>query len=56
MVCRMLLTMACYEWVEEWAGIHMKNRGTGYQHCKMEVAYQLLDMAMERFPQLQDKV
>ncbi|XP_068774860.1 all-trans-retinol 13,14-reductase-like [Struthio camelus] len=45
--CMTLLTMAWYEWLEEWAG---------YQEYKMAIAQRLLDRALQRFPQLRDKV
>lgn len=51
-----LLTMARYEWFEEWSGSRVKNRGPEYEAFKMEMAHQLLDMALVKFPQLRDKV
>ncbi|XP_062451344.1 all-trans-retinol 13,14-reductase-like [Rhea pennata] len=54
--CMTLLTMARYEWFEEWAGTRAKHRGAGYQQYKMAIAQRLLERALERFPQLRDKV
>ncbi|XP_029429951.1 all-trans-retinol 13,14-reductase-like [Rhinatrema bivittatum] len=51
-----LFTMMRYEWFEEWKESHVKKRGAEYFRYKMEIAQKLLDWAMERFPQLQDKV
>ncbi|XP_037742972.1 all-trans-retinol 13,14-reductase-like [Chelonia mydas] len=54
--CMTILTMARYEWFEEWSGAGVKNRGADYHAYKMEIAQRLLDMALERFPQLRGKV
>uniref|UniRef100_A0A8C8SMJ1 Amine oxidase domain-containing protein n=1 Tax=Pelusios castaneus TaxID=367368 RepID=A0A8C8SMJ1_9SAUR len=54
--CMTILTMARYEWFEEWAGARVKHRGVDYQAYKMEIAQRLLDTALERFPQLRGKV
>ncbi|XP_025962715.2 all-trans-retinol 13,14-reductase [Dromaius novaehollandiae] len=54
--CMTLLTMARYEWFEEWAGTRAKHRGAGYQQYKMAIAQRLLERALQRFPQLRDKV
>ncbi|CAM5137699.1 unnamed protein product [Natator depressus] len=54
--CMTILTMARYEWFEEWSGAGVKNRGADYNAYKMEIAQRLLDMALERFPQLCGKV
>ncbi|XP_062993766.1 all-trans-retinol 13,14-reductase-like [Elgaria multicarinata webbii] len=54
--CMTLLTMARYEWFEEWAGGRVRKRGPEYEAFKMEIAQQLLDMALAKFPQLSDKV
>ncbi|TFK10677.1 SH3 domain-containing kinase-binding protein 1 [Platysternon megacephalum] len=54
--CMTILTMARYEWFEEWSGAGVKNRGEDYHAYKMEIAQRLLDMALERFPQLRGKV
>ncbi|XP_075774522.1 all-trans-retinol 13,14-reductase-like [Pelodiscus sinensis] len=54
--CMTILSMARYEWFEEWAGACVKSRGADYQAYKMQIAQRLLAMALERFPQLRDKV
>lgn len=51
-----ILTMARYEWFEEWAGTRTKHRGPDYQRYKMAIAQRLLDRALQRFPHLRDKV
>ncbi|XP_074835061.1 all-trans-retinol 13,14-reductase-like isoform X1 [Carettochelys insculpta] len=53
--CMTILTMARYEWFEAWSGACVKNRGDDYHAYKMEIAQRLLDMALERFPQLHGK-
>ncbi|NXA56959.1 RETST reductase, partial [Nothocercus julius] len=54
--CMTLLTMARYEWFEEWAGTRAKHRGAGYQGYKAAIAQRLLERALQRFPHLRDKV
>ncbi|XP_050571486.1 all-trans-retinol 13,14-reductase-like [Cygnus atratus] len=54
--CMTILTMARYEWFEEWAGTHAKHRGAEYQQYKGAIAQRLLERALQRFPQLRDKV
>ncbi|NWI12065.1 RETST reductase, partial [Crypturellus soui] len=54
--CMTLLTMARYEWFEEWAGTRAKHRGAGYQGYKEAIAQRLLERALQRFPHLRDKV
>ncbi|KAM8795383.1 all-trans-retinol 13,14-reductase-like [Eudromia elegans] len=54
--CMTLLTMARYEWFEEWAGTRAKHRGAGYQGYKEAIAQRLLERALQRFPRLRDKV
>ncbi|XP_069490455.1 all-trans-retinol 13,14-reductase-like [Ambystoma mexicanum] len=54
--CMTLLTMARYEWFEEWKEGRVKKRGHEYQAYKMEIARRMLDWAIQRFPQLKDKV
>lgn len=51
-----ILTMARYEWFEEWAGTRAKHRGAQYQQYKMSIAQRLLERALQRFPHLRDKV
>ncbi|XP_061445878.1 all-trans-retinol 13,14-reductase-like isoform X1 [Rhineura floridana] len=54
--CMTLLTMARYEWFEEWSGGRVRNRGPDYEGFKMEIAQKLLDIALVKFPQLCDKI
>ncbi|XP_075027500.1 all-trans-retinol 13,14-reductase-like [Calonectris borealis] len=54
--CMTILTMARYEWFEEWAGTRAKHRGPDYQRYKMAIAQRLLERALQRFPHLRDKV
>ncbi|NXL83969.1 RETST reductase, partial [Alectura lathami] len=54
--CMTILTMARYEWFEEWAGTRAKHRGAEYQRYKGAIAQRLLERALQRFPQLHDKV
>ncbi|XP_042326919.1 all-trans-retinol 13,14-reductase-like [Sceloporus undulatus] len=54
--CMTILTMAHYEWFQEWSEGCVKNRGPDYDAFKMEIAQNLLDMALAKFPQLRDKV
>ncbi|XP_038610205.1 all-trans-retinol 13,14-reductase-like, partial [Tachyglossus aculeatus] len=54
--CMTLLTMARYEWFEDWADARPGHRGPDYQSLKMGIAQRLLDLALEKFPQLRDQV
>ncbi|XP_069543493.1 all-trans-retinol 13,14-reductase-like isoform X3 [Brachyistius frenatus] len=54
--CMTLLTMARYEWFEEWEGTKLGKRGQDYLDLKNSMAQELLDWALTRFPQLRDKV
>ncbi|NWQ99919.1 RETST reductase, partial [Paradoxornis webbianus] len=54
--CMTILTMARYEWFEEWAGSRPRQRGPEYRRYKMDIAGRLLDRALLRFPHLRDKV
>ncbi|KAM9267522.1 all-trans-retinol 13,14-reductase-like [Morus bassanus] len=54
--CMTILTMARYEWFEEWAGTRTKHRGPDYQRYKLAIAQRLLERALQRFPHLRDKV
>ncbi|XP_029877369.1 LOW QUALITY PROTEIN: all-trans-retinol 13,14-reductase-like [Aquila chrysaetos chrysaetos] len=54
--CMTILTMARYEWFEEWAGDRAKHRGPDYQRYKLAIAQRLLERALQRFPHLRDKV
>lgn len=54
--CMTLLTMARYEWFEEWKETKLGKRGQDYQDLKQSMAQELLDWALTVFPQLTDKV
>lgn len=54
--CMTLLTMARYEWFEEWEGTKTGKRGQDYLDLKNSMAQELLDWALIIFPQLRDKV
>ncbi|TMS15565.1 Putative all-trans-retinol 13,14-reductase [Larimichthys crocea] len=54
--CMTLLTMARYEWFEEWEGTKLGKRGQDYLDLKNSMAQELLDWALTIFPQLRDKV
>ncbi|NXC00105.1 RETST reductase, partial [Orthonyx spaldingii] len=54
--CMTILTMARYEWFEEWAGTRPRHRGPEYRRYKMDIARRLLERALLRFPHLRDKV
>nr|XP_020505268.1 all-trans-retinol 13,14-reductase-like [Labrus bergylta]XP_029136200.1 all-trans-retinol 13,14-reductase-like [Labrus bergylta] len=54
--CMTLLTMARYEWFEEWEGTKLGKRGEDYKSLKDSMAQEMLDWALTIFPQLQDKV
>ncbi|XP_041827381.1 inactive all-trans-retinol 13,14-reductase-like [Melanotaenia boesemani] len=54
--CMTLLTMARYEWFEEWEGTKLGKRGQDYLNLKNSMAQELLDWALIIFPQLRDKV
>lgn len=51
-----LLTMARYEWFEEWEGTKLGKRGQDYLDMKNSMAQELLNWALTIFPQLRDKV
>ncbi|XP_060882825.1 all-trans-retinol 13,14-reductase-like [Labrus mixtus] len=54
--CMTLLTMARYEWFEEWKGTKLGKRGEDYKSLKDGMAQEMLDWALTIFPQLRDKV
>ncbi|XP_069760710.1 all-trans-retinol 13,14-reductase-like [Narcine bancroftii] len=54
--CMTILTMARYEWFEEWKDGKVKSRGEDYEKWKMGIARKLLDWAIDLFPQLKDKI
>ncbi|XP_067869081.1 all-trans-retinol 13,14-reductase isoform X3 [Heterodontus francisci] len=54
--CMTILTMAQYEWFEEWKDTKVKNRGIDYENLKMAIARKLINWATDIFPQLKDKI
>uniref|UniRef100_A0A8C9Z9Q2 All-trans-retinol 13,14-reductase-like n=1 Tax=Sander lucioperca TaxID=283035 RepID=A0A8C9Z9Q2_SANLU len=54
--CMTLLTMARYEWFEEWEETKLGKRGQDYLDLKNSMAQEMLDWALTIFPQLRDKV
>ncbi|MBN3305468.1 RETST reductase, partial [Amia calva] len=54
--CMTLLTMARYEWFEEWKDTTLQKRGPDYENLKMGIANALLDWACEIHPQIREKV
>ncbi|XP_047428263.1 all-trans-retinol 13,14-reductase-like [Mugil cephalus] len=54
--CMTLLTMARYEWFEEWEGSKLGKRGQDYLDLKNSMAQELLEWALTIFPQVRDKV
>lgn len=54
--CMTIVTMARYEWFEKWSEDRVRNRGLDYEAIKMEIAQKLLDIALEKFPQLSEKI
>ncbi|KAG5280211.1 hypothetical protein AALO_G00086280 [Alosa alosa] len=54
--CMTLLTMAKYEWFEEWEDTKLGRRGLDYEDFKTCMAKELLKWALQMFPQLRDKV
>ncbi|XP_015260366.1 PREDICTED: all-trans-retinol 13,14-reductase-like, partial [Cyprinodon variegatus] len=53
--CMTLLTMARYEWFEDWEKTKVGKRGQEYQDMKESMAKELLEWALTIFPQLRDK-
>lgn len=51
-----MLTMARYEWFEEWKETKLGKRGQDYLDLKNSMAKELLEWALTVFPQLRDKV
>ncbi|KAJ4932503.1 hypothetical protein JOQ06_010923 [Pogonophryne albipinna] len=54
--CMTLLTMARYEWFEEWEGTKLGKRGQDYLDMKNSMSQEMLEWALKIFPQLRDKV
>lgn len=51
-----LLTMARYEWFEDWKETKTGKRGQEYLDLKNNMAKELMEWAFSIFPQLRDKV
>ncbi|GCC28487.1 all-trans-retinol 13,14-reductase-like [Chiloscyllium punctatum] len=51
-----IVTLAQYEWFEEWKDERVKKRGEDYENFKMDIARRLLDRVTEYFPQLKDRI
>ena len=54
--CMTILTMAKYEWFEEWSDTTVRKRGDEYHQYKMRFANKLFDWACTIFPKIKDKV
>uniref|UniRef100_A0A8D3A6B7 Si:ch1073-13h15.3 n=1 Tax=Scophthalmus maximus TaxID=52904 RepID=A0A8D3A6B7_SCOMX len=54
--CMTILTMAKYEWFEEWKDTAVRKRGDEYHKYKMRFAKNLFDWACTLFPKIKDKV
>ncbi|MEQ2182813.1 hypothetical protein GOODEAATRI_026178, partial [Goodea atripinnis] len=54
--CMTLLTMARYEWFQDWEETKVGKRGQEYLNLKNSIARELLEWALTIFPQLRDKV
>ncbi|XP_014871691.1 putative all-trans-retinol 13,14-reductase [Poecilia latipinna] len=54
--CMTLLTMARYEWFEDWKETKVGKRSPEYLDLKNSMAQELLEWALTIFPQLRDKV
>eukprot|EP00061_Rhincodon_typus_P018246 g47346.t1 len=51
-----IVTLAHYEWFEEWKDERVKKRGEDYESLKMDIARKLMDRVIEYFPQLKDRI
>ncbi|KAG8566537.1 hypothetical protein GDO81_013292 [Engystomops pustulosus] len=54
--CMTLLTMAPYDWFQQWSGQKPRHRGDEYQRMKMKLAEHMVERAIKEFPQLQNKI
>ncbi|KAM3922620.1 all-trans-retinol 13,14-reductase-like [Leptodactylus fuscus] len=54
--CMTLLTMAPYNWFQQWSGQKPRHRGEDYHSMKMKLAEHMVKRAIKEFPQLQDKI
>lgn len=51
-----ILTMANYEWFEEWKDAPVRKRGDDYVEYKMRFANKLFNWACVHYPKLREKV
>lgn len=51
-----IITVAPYEWFEQWKEERVMHRGEDYQSLKMAIGRQMWNQVLEMFPQLEDKV
>jgi len=51
-----IITVAPYEWFENWKDEKVMHRGDDYQGLKMAIGRQLWNQVCELFPQLEDKL
>ncbi|XP_078080088.1 all-trans-retinol 13,14-reductase-like [Mustelus asterias] len=51
-----IVTLARFEWFEEWKDERVKKRGEDYENFKMGIAKSLTDQIIEYFPQLKDRM
>ncbi|XP_034050553.1 inactive all-trans-retinol 13,14-reductase [Thalassophryne amazonica] len=54
--CMTILTMAKYEWFEEWKDTTVRKRGNEYYDYKMRFANKLFDWACTVFPKIREKL
>ncbi|XP_030195584.1 inactive all-trans-retinol 13,14-reductase [Gadus morhua] len=54
--CMTILTMAKYEWFEEWSDTTVRKRGDEYHQYKMRFANKLFEWACTVFPKIKDKL
>lgn len=50
------VTLAKYEWFEEWKDDRVKKRGPVYNDMKKTFQDQVWNLVLKLFPQLEDKV
>ncbi|KAM9462822.1 inactive all-trans-retinol 13,14-reductase [Clarias gariepinus] len=54
--CMIILTMANYEWFEEWKDAPVRKRGDDYVEYKMRFANKLFNWACIHYPKLREKL
>lgn len=52
----MIITIARYEWFEQWQANRQKHRGDEYEELKNIFGQKMWEECLERFPQLENKV